>query len=79
MVTLGCEGCLHIHDALRVDDVVDFGVAERACAAGLDEGVALYDKGTKIAKECLKELNEVKGKITIIKKEIDSYKEEDFD
>ncbi|MBQ7352078.1 MAG: exodeoxyribonuclease VII small subunit [Clostridia bacterium] len=46
---------------------------------GLDEGVALYEKGTKIAKECLKELNEVKGKVNVIKKEIDSYKEEDFD
>lgn len=46
---------------------------------GLDEGVKLYEQGTNLAKECLKELNEVKGKINIIKKEIDVYKEESME
>lgn len=45
----------------------------------MDEGIKLYEQGTMLAKECLAELNSAKGKINIIKKEIDAYKEEALD
>lgn len=45
----------------------------------LDEGVKLYEQGTILAKECLAELNSAKGKINVIKKELDAYKEEALD
>ena len=35
----------------------------------LDESLKLYEEGCKLAKACLKELDEAKGKIEIIKKE----------
>ena len=46
---------------------------------GMDEGIKLYEQGVVLAKDCLAELNEVKGKISIIKKELDVYKEEPLD
>ena len=36
----------------------------------LDEGIKLFEEGSKLAKECYQMLNEAKGKITIIKEEI---------
>ncbi len=36
----------------------------------LDESLKLYEEGCKLAKNCLKELEKAKGKITLIKKEI---------
>ena len=45
----------------------------------MDDGVKLYEQGTHLAKECLAELNNVKGKINVIKKELDAYKEEALD
>ena len=36
----------------------------------MDEGVELYQKGVEIAKECYTMLNEVKGKVNIIKKDL---------
>ena len=35
----------------------------------LDEGVLLFEEGSKIAKECYEALNQVKGKIMQIKKD----------
>lgn len=46
---------------------------------GMDEGVALYEKGVNLAKECYKILNEVKGKVNVIKKDIETFREESFD
>lgn len=46
---------------------------------GMDEGVLLYEQGVNIAKECYKSLNEVRGKINIIKQDLETYKEESFD
>ena len=46
---------------------------------GMDEGVALYEQGINIAKECYKSLTDVKGKINIIKQDLETYKEESFD
>ena len=45
----------------------------------MDEGVALYEKGVNLAKDCYKILNEVKGKVNIIKKDIETFREESFD
>ncbi len=45
----------------------------------LQEGLKLYEEGANISKECLKELAEAKGKISIIKNEIDKYYEENFE
>ena len=44
----------------------------------LDEGLKLFEEGSKIAKECYQALNDVKGKISVIKKDIDTFKEEDM-
>lgn len=43
------------------------------------EAQKLYEKGSKLVKFCLSSLDEVKGKITIIKKELDQFIEEKFE
>ena len=45
----------------------------------IDESVALYEKGAALAQECLTSINEVKGKIKIIKQNLESYQEENFE
>ena len=45
----------------------------------LDEGLKLYEKGMTLAKECFTTLNEVKGKVNVIKKDLEKYKEESLD
>lgn len=35
--------------------------------SNLDESIALYAEGTRLAQECMKELDNAKGKITEIK------------
>lgn len=45
----------------------------------LDEGVALYEKGVAVAKDCYAMLNEVKGKVNIIKKDLETFREESFE
>ena len=45
----------------------------------MDEAAVLYEKGSEIAKDCFLILNETKGKVNIIKQELDKYKEEKFD
>lgn len=45
----------------------------------LSDGVKLYEDGVAIAKDCYKELNEIKGRVTIIKQDLDKYKEELLD
>lgn len=45
----------------------------------ISDGVELYEQGVKLAKECLSELNSVKGKVTAIKKDLDAYREENLD
>lgn len=44
----------------------------------LSEATKLYQKGVDLLKFCLTHLEEVKGKITIIKKELDQFIEEKF-
>lgn len=43
-----------------------------------DEGILLFENGVSIAKECLTTINEAKGKITQIKQDLESYKEEEI-
>ena len=45
----------------------------------IEEGLSLYEQGVKLAKECLTELNNVKGKVTAIKKDLEVFREENFD
>ena len=44
----------------------------------LEAGVKLFESGAQLAKECFEVLNETKGKITKIKKDIESYSEVEF-
>ena len=45
----------------------------------MSDGVKLYEEGVVLAKECYEELNSVKGKINIIKQDLEKYKEENFE
>ena len=45
----------------------------------MSDGVALYEEGVSIAKECYAELNSIKGKINVIRKDLESYREESLD
>ena len=45
----------------------------------MDEAVVLYEKGSELAKECFSLLNETKGKVNVIKQELDKYREENFE
>ena len=45
----------------------------------LEEGIDLYEQGLALTKECLKSLSESKGKIVLIRKEMDKLTEEPFD
>lgn len=45
----------------------------------LSRGVELYEEGSKLAKSLYDELLNVKGKVTILKQELDKYKEEGLD
>lgn len=39
------------------------------------ESVSLYEEGVKLATEILDELNKLKGKISVIKQDMDAYSE----
>ena len=45
---------------------------------GLDRATELYAKGTELAEMLGKQLEDTKGKITIIKRQLDAIVEEDF-
>ena len=45
----------------------------------INEGIKLFEEGATIAKECLSELNDIKGKVNVIKKDLETYKEENLD
>jgi len=44
----------------------------------LDESLVLFDKGVELARDCYKVLNETKGKITVLKQDLEVMKEEQF-
>lgn len=45
----------------------------------VEEGIALFEKGIAMTKDCLRELNATKGKITQLKKEMDGLIEQPLD
>lgn len=45
----------------------------------LDEGIALFDRGIAVSKQCVQALTESKGKVALLKKELDAITVEDFD
>ncbi len=45
----------------------------------IDESIAAFTKGIELCKNCSKELEEAKGKITILQKEMESIKEVPFE
>jgi exodeoxyribonuclease VII small subunit len=45
----------------------------------LEEATKLYEEGVQLAKDCYKKLNESKGKVKILKDELDSLTNKDVD
>ncbi len=39
---------------------------------GLDEGIALFNRGIELSKQCMQVLEESKGKVSLLKKELDA-------
>ena len=46
---------------------------------GLDEGLVLFDRGIAVSRECLKVLNETRGKVELLKKELEGLTLTPFD
>lgn len=46
---------------------------------GLDEGIALFNRGIELSKQCIALLNESKGKVSLLKKELDAVTAVAFD
>ena len=44
----------------------------------LDEGIALFDKGIDIGKQCLEVLIRSKGKVTLLQKKLEEITETEF-
>ena len=57
----------------------NFSVELEKDATTLSKGVELYEESVALAKQMYEELNNVKGKITVIKQELDKYREEGLD
>lgn len=45
---------------------------------GLEEGISLYEKSLALTRECLSELNAFKGKLAVIRQEMDELTEKAF-
>lgn len=45
---------------------------------GLDEANKLFDEGVELSKQCFEMLEENKGKITVLKKELETFVEKPF-
>lgn len=45
----------------------------------LDEGVELFNKGIELSKKCVEILQQTKGKVVLLKKELDTVLAEEFD
>lgn len=46
---------------------------------GLDDSVKLFEEGAELVKKCLSDLNKIKGKISVVKKDIDKFVEEEME
>ena len=47
-------------------------------SVSLDKGIELFERGVGVTRECLASLSDSKGKITIIKEELDKLVEEEY-
>ena len=45
----------------------------------LQDGLKLFEEGANISKECFQELEDVKGKILVVKKNLENYTVENFE
>ena len=45
----------------------------------LDEGIALFNRGIECSKQCLAALKESKGRVALLKKELDTVTVQAFD
>lgn len=45
----------------------------------LQDGLKLFEEGANISKECFQELEDVKGKILVVKKDLENYTVENFE
>ena len=45
----------------------------------LDKSIELFEKSLTLAKECFDKLKEAEGKVTVLKKELSKFVEENFD
>lgn len=59
----------------RLDDILNKLSGE----ISLQDGLKLFEEGANISKECFQELESVKGKVSIIKKDLESFTVENFD
>ena len=59
----------------RLDDILDKLSGE----VSLQDGLKLFEEGANISKECFQELETVKGKVSVIKKDMESFTIENFD
>ena len=44
----------------------------------IDESLAKFSQGIKLCEECMKQLNEAKGKVSILQKQMDEIVEKSF-
>ena len=59
----------------RLDDILDKLSGE----VSLQDGLKLFEEGANISKECFQELETVKGKVSVIKKDMENFTIENFD
>ena len=59
----------------RLDDILN----KLSNDLSLQDGLKLFEEGANISKECFQELDDVKGKVLIIKKDLENYIVENFE
>lgn len=45
----------------------------------LSQALELFDKGVELSKNCVNQISQAKGKLTILKEQLDNIVEENFD
>ena len=63
----------------KIKELQDITTKMENADLSMTEGIALYEKGVVLAKECYEELNNVKGKVNVIKQDLEKYREERLD
>ena len=68
---------MKLEDALKkLEEIADKLEDE---SVELDQSLALFDEGARLAEKCLELLSEGKGKLAVIKERLDKITEENFD